>query len=187
MHVSDLLTIAIVVVVLVVRIFGRLRAQQVQPRRAIVMPLVLTVVGATQIASHAKGKPAVHLTHTDITWLVIAIAVSLLCGVVRGLTVKLSVRDGELFQQYRAVTVVLWFATIAVRLGVDVLAHHSGAGSAVTSNALLMMFGISLGGESLTVLGRAVTGGLPLPGQGSGRGGQFGDGRRDDTEFAGRR
>jgi hypothetical protein len=182
MNISSVLEIAIVAAVIVAKIVGRMRESQVQGRRMVVLPAVLIVVGATSIASHGKGRAAMHLTHTDLSFLVIGIVVSLLMGVARGATIELTARDGALFQRYRGVTVGLWFATIAVRLGMDAIGHGVGAASSVTSRALLLMFGVSLAGEALAVLGRAAMKGMPLPSMERGAG-RIAD-RRAKGDFA---
>jgi hypothetical protein len=120
------------------------------------LPLILTAVGGFETASLAGGAHPVKFAAADITYLVAAGAVSIVLGLVRGSTVRLADRGGVLMQRYTVLTAFLWLATVAVRLGMDLAASHSfGVATAVTGSSILMMFGLSLLGESATVAVRA--------------------------------
>lgn len=122
------------------------------------LPLILTVVGAFETVSLTRGAHPLKFDGADIAYLVLAGAVSVVLGLVRGGTVRLQDRGGQLTQQYTALTVVLWLATIGVRLCMDLVASHSfGVAAAVTGTSILMMFGLSLLGESAVVALRAGT------------------------------
>ena len=120
------------------------------------LPLILTAVGVFETASLTGGAHPVRFTDADIAYLAAAGAVSIVLGLVRGSSVRLADRGGVLTQRYTPFTAFLWLATVAVRLGMDAAASHSfGVASAVTGTSILMMFGLSLLGESAMVTLRA--------------------------------
>jgi hypothetical protein len=145
------------VVIIVWRIARKLQERPVRTDgRRWRLPLILTVVGGFETFSLASGKHPLTFTGADVTYLVAVGAVSVVLGVVRGSTVRLSDRDGTLTQKYSMLTVGLWLGTIALRLGLDTVASHSlGVAAAVTGTSILMMFGLSLLGESAMVAWRA--------------------------------
>lgn len=136
------------------------------------LPLILTAIGGFETASLTRGAHPITITPADLTYLVAVSAVSIVLGLIRGSTIRLSDRGGVLTQKYTGLTVGLWLGTIAIRLGLDLGASHAfGVAGAVTGTSILMMFGLSLLGESAAVAMR--TGGLG----GTGNGGGYGGGR----------
>lgn len=150
------------------------------------LPLILIVIGGFETVSLTRGSHPITLGTADLTYLVAVSAVSLVLGLIRGMTIRITDRGGVLTQKYTAVTVGLWLGSVAVRLGLDVGASHAfGVSGAVTGTSILMMFGISLLGESLAVATR--TGGLGGLGGGTGNGiggGLGGNGTGDRGGYA---
>jgi hypothetical protein len=142
------------------------------------LPLILTAIGAVETVSLTHGANSIKFDAADVTYLVAVGAISIVLGLVRGTTVRIADRGGVLTQKYTMLTAALWIATVAVRLGLDIISVHSfGVASAVAGSSILMMFGLSLLGESAIVAVR--TGTL---GGGSGQAG-----RADDLLGAGAR
>ena len=136
------------------------------------LPLILTAIGGFETDSLTRGAHPITISPADLTYLVAVSAVSIVLGLIRGSTVRISDRGGVLTQKYTGLTVGLWLGTVAIRLGLDVGAGHAfGVSSAVTGTSILMMFGLSLLGESAAVAMR--TGAL---GGGTGNGGKGGNG-----------
>jgi hypothetical protein len=136
------------------------------------LPLILTAIGGFETVSLTRGAHPITLTSADLGYLVAVSAVSVVLGLIRGTTIRIQDRGGMLTQKYTGLTVGLWLGTVAVRLGLDVGASHAfGVASAVTGTSILMMFGLSLLGESAAVALR--TGGYGGP---AGRGGFDGTG-----------
>lgn len=150
---STELQILLFVVIILWRLARKLRERPVKTDgRRWRLPLILTVVGAFETVSLTHGAHPVKFDGADVAYLVLAGAASIVLGLVRGATVHVQDRGGQLTQRYTALTVVLWLATIGVRLGIDVVARHSfDVPSAVTGTSILMMFGLSLLGESAVV------------------------------------
>jgi hypothetical protein len=135
------LTIVLVVAAIGYVLWSRMQGRPLKVRR-LLLPAVLTVLGILDLT----GSPAPHLTPKDITFLVVSVALSLVLGGARGATLELYPRDGELWQRYRPVTVVLWVALIAVKIVLLVIASAAGA---------------TAGGGATSLLGRS--GCLPRP------------------------
>jgi hypothetical protein len=116
------------------------------------LPLILTAIGGYETASLTRGAHPITISPADLTYLVAVSAVSIVLGLIRGSTIRISDRGGVLTQKYTGLTVGLWLGTVAIRLGLDVGASHAfGVASAVTGTSILMMFGLSLLGESAAV------------------------------------
>jgi hypothetical protein len=134
------------------------------------LPLILTAIGGYETYSLTRGAHPITFTAADVVYLAAVGGLSVVLGLVRGTTVRIFDRGGTLTQKYSVLTAVLWLATIAIRLGLDaVSAHAFGVSKAVTGTSVLMMFGLSLLGESAMVALRSgETGGGPRLGSGLG-------------------
>jgi hypothetical protein len=127
-------------------------------RRRWRLPIVLAVVGIANLVQLRHQTPPVTVTGTDLAFLIAGGLISAVLGALRGFTVRIYSQGGRLMQRYSVTTAALWIGTIVVRLGMDLAAPSLGVAKAVASASLLLMFGISLLGESLAVTAR--TGGL---------------------------
>lgn len=155
---TGLLALAAIAYVL----FRRLAGEPLEGRRLVVLPLVLLVLGATQV-------DGMHVTPLDVTLLVVGGAVGVVLGVLRGLTVQVYAKNGHLWYRYRAITIVVWLASLLLRLGQIVAGHALGADTKVMSAALLPVLALSLLAEALVVGKRALATGVPFAPQGSRR------------------
>jgi hypothetical protein len=136
------------------------------------LPVILIAIGvwATLGSQHKDSSGAViAMTSKDDTYLVVGALVSLGLGMARGATLEIANHAGQMMKRYRPLTAVLWFVLIAVRLGIDLYGGHMGVSSAVIGTSIMLMFGLSLLGESLTVAMRTgAIGGGGLGGAGGG-------------------
>ena len=164
-------------VIIVWRLARKLREQPIATdRQRWRLPLILTAIGGYETLALTRGAHPLTLTTADVAYLAVVGGLSVLLGLLRGATIRIRDHGGALTQQYTPLTAGLWLATIALRLGADLTAAHSlGVAAAVTGTSILMMFGLSLLGESLCVALRtgaspaAVRGLGPGPARGSGR------------------
>jgi hypothetical protein len=118
------------------------------------LPLILIAIGiyATVGSQHKTSSGAViAMTTKDYTYLVIGALVSLGLGMARGSTLQIAEHAGQLMKRYRPLTAVMWVVLIVVRLGIDLYGGHMGVSSAVIGTSIMLMFGLSLLGESLVV------------------------------------
>lgn len=149
-------TIALGVAAIGYVLWSRMQGQPLVPKRLIVLPAVLLVLGISDLTgSH-------HQTGADIGFLVGGALLSGALGAARGSTIELFARDGVLWQRYRPVTVALWVALILSKIVLAVIASATGAKGAAT-NGLLFTLGVSLLAESATVGPRALATHIPLP------------------------
>ena len=142
-----LLIVAGVGYILVRRVVGDI----VQVKSLLVLPVVLSGVGLFQLRD--LGPVDV----TTVGFLVAGVAVSLLIGALRGLTVYLGQRDGELWMRYRASTVGLWVLNFAVKGAlVPVEVAVTGGSVSDATHGLLLSVGLGILAESAVVLLRAM-------------------------------
>ncbi|MFE7116591.1 DUF1453 domain-containing protein [Streptomyces sp. NPDC057654] len=121
-----------------------------EAKRMLILPAVLSLVGLSNLSGG-------HLDVDAVVFLVGTGALSVLLGVLRGVSIRLSNRDGLVFMRYTWVTVALWVLNIVAKIGANLLLgaidpHMSG----VASDSLLLTIGIGMLAEGLMVLGRAV-------------------------------
>lgn len=151
------------VVVLVVIGLGhvlwqRMRGEPLQIKRLLVLPLVFIALGVIDLTA----PTAPHLRPADVAVLVAGAVVSVVLGAFRGATVELFPREGNLWQRYRVVTVLLWGVLIALKLLLTLVAHLVGAAAAGNSEGLMLTLGLSLLGEAVLVAPRALSTGAPF-------------------------
>jgi hypothetical protein len=139
------------------------------------LPLILIAIGvwATLGTQHKTSSGAViAMTSKDYTYLLVGALVSLGLGMVRGRSLEIADHAGQLMKRYRPLTAALWVVLIVVRLGIDLYGGHMGVSSAIIGTSIMLMFGLSLLGESLVVSMR--TGAIGGGGYG-GRNNSYGD------------
>ena len=139
--------VQIVIAVLVVGyiLHRRFVGSVLEARRLLVLPLILAAVGVAGLGDlHA-------LSASGVALLVAGTAVSVVLGLVRGATVRVADRDGVVWMRYRGVTVALWVLTIAVKIGLAVVAHGADA-----SSGAVLSLGLGIVAESVVILLRAL-------------------------------
>ena len=152
---SALFQIAIAAAVLVLVVARRFTPRPIRGNaRRWRLPLIMCAIGAWDLVSLGRHTPPIKITGTDLAFLVVGAAISGALGLLRGTTIRIYPLNGQLVQRYSPVTAALWIGTIAVRLGMDLAATSFGVAKDVASASLLLMFGISLLGESLIVAAR---------------------------------
>jgi hypothetical protein len=128
----------------------RLMGEPAQAKRMLILPAVLTVIGVTQLSGQVSSP-------TALVFLVGSAAISVVLGALRGMSVRISERDGVAFIRYTGVTIALWAANIAVKLGANFAlgAIDPKAGGAASAG-LLFTLGVGILAEGLVVLVRAL-------------------------------
>jgi hypothetical protein len=118
------------------------------------LPVILIAIGvyATLGSQHKTSSGAtIALTSKDYTYLVVGGLVCLVLGMLRGGTLEIADHAGQMMKRYRLPTAVLWVVLIVVRVGMDLYGKHVGVQSSITGTSIMLMFGLSLLGESLSV------------------------------------
>lgn len=151
------LWIAVAVVAVGYVMARRLAGEPVRVKRLVVLPLGLAAWGLVNLGKVANG-----LSTVDVVVLVVGGLVAVLAGMVRGTTIQVFVRDGVLWQRYRPLTIAVWVALVAVRVGLGFGATAVGAHRSVLTASLLLMLGLSLLGEAAVVLPRGLALGVPF-------------------------
>jgi hypothetical protein len=139
-------------------LWSRLKGQPLEAKRLLVLPVILIVVGVTDIT----GSSAPHLNGSDLAFLGVGVAIAVALGAARGATMELYPNGGELWQRYRLVTVALWLALIAAKLVLAAIAAATGASAGGGTNTLLLTLGVSLLAEAAIVGPRALSTGVPF-------------------------
>ncbi|MFD2472689.1 DUF1453 domain-containing protein [Amycolatopsis silviterrae] len=147
--VEIVLIVAAVAYLMVRRMIG----EPAQAKQMLILPAVLSVVGLSTLSGEVK-------TPASMAFLVGTAAISVVLGILRGTSVRITRRDGTAFVRYTALTVALWVANIVVKVGVnlalDAFDPHDAGG---VSNSLLLTLGLGILAEGLVVLYRALRAG----------------------------
>ena len=152
------LTIALAVAAVGYMLWSRMKGQPLQAKRLLVLPVVLTVLGTTDLT----GSSAPHLTGKDIGFLAAGAGLAAVLGAARGATIEIYPHDGELWQRYRPATAGLWITLIAARLILMLIAGAAHASAGGGASSLLLTLGVSLLAEAAIVAPRALSTGLPF-------------------------
>ncbi|MEV6607719.1 hypothetical protein [Kutzneria sp. NPDC051319] len=152
------LVLVLVGALVVLRVLGKqLTGSFVTAKSLVLMPAILIVIGlGGAVATVGAARPS------EILFFLVDAAVVVGLGLARGATARLSMRDGNLFQKGTPVTIVLWLATIAVRVGAGFLGHALGIEGALTAASALMLFGITIAAQNAMIYFRAQQRRLPL-------------------------
>jgi hypothetical protein len=133
-------------IVLILAAVGYLLARRVigepaQAKRMLILPVVLSLIG---LSGQVK-------TPLSLLFLVATAAIGVLLGALRGVSVRVSQREGLAFLRYTGVTVVLWVVNLAIKFGAI-----DPKDAAAVGNSLLLTFGLGILAEGLVVLYRAL-------------------------------
>lgn len=131
----------------------RLLGEPVQVKRLLVLPAVLCLVGLVHLTK-------VPQTALSVVFLVVTAGAGAAIGLGRGLTVRVSERDGAAFLQYTAFTVGLWVASVGVKFGAGfLLGAIDPVAERASSSGLLLTLGIGVLVEGVVVLAKATRSG----------------------------
>ncbi|WP_432839277.1 hypothetical protein [Dactylosporangium sp. CA-092794] len=171
----SLTTALIALAVIVLLMARRFAGEPLGARRLVVPPLILVVFGGYTL-SHLHFS-AVHSAAADGAVLGAGAVVAVLGGILRGLTVRVFVRNGHVWYRYTWITAVVWLALIVLRVGQLLAGRALGADQDVLSAGLLLILGLSFLGEAAIVGRRAIATGAPFAPRGARRDARSGAGR----------
>jgi hypothetical protein len=174
-----LANIAIYVALIVFVIYRRMVGSPVgSVRRLLALPVVLIVLGW---GDAAKGltKPL------DVTFTIVGCAISLVLGLARGRTDRLSERDGAPYVRWGWWSVGLFAANLIIKLVLDLAGIAAGETAKAAGSSLIISLGLTLLGEAAIVWYRSggavrLTSGPPAGQE------QWQDHRRDQGDLFGR-
>jgi hypothetical protein len=150
--------IGLAVAAIVVYVIGRqLVGEPMRGKRLIVLPAILTVVGALDLNSAHR-----HIGSADIVCLVIGGVVVAGIGLAQGRIMRLESRNGTLWAQLPVKGLWFWLALIVSRLTLTGLALGVHAHVAASTSTVVLMLGINRLGQAAVVGSRAVVAGIPF-------------------------
>jgi hypothetical protein len=168
--------IGLAVVGIVVYVIGRqLIGEPLRGKRLIVLPVVVTVVGALDL--HSSSHP---LRPIDTVLIVAGGLIVAGIGAAQGRAMRLESRDGALWAQLPARGLWLWLALVLSRLAMTALAFGVHAHVAASSAPILLLLGVNRLAQAAIVTPRAVLAGIPFAPEKDGQtflAGIFADGR----------
>ena len=151
MNSQTLLYLVIGVAVLGLLIFRNLRAQpvrQLNQRLFIILGVIGLIEAYQYLSQHHAGS-------TGVLALVGSLVLATVFGVIRAMTVRVWMKDGQPWSQGNVLTAVLWIVALGAHLGYDaILSAHkdiSGLGDAT----VLLYLAVSLAVQRVVIVTRA--------------------------------
>jgi hypothetical protein len=129
----------------------RWAGQLLEAKRLLIVPVILTIIGISDLH---KAHP---MNATTVAFIAAGVGLSIVIGLVRGATVYLGERNGELWMRYRASTIGLWVLNFALKIALLPIEHAvSPASSSASNDGILLAIGLGIVAETLVVLYRAL-------------------------------
>lgn len=150
-------------------VFRQVCGEPLRARRTLVLPVVLTVVGFTDL----RGHHGAHLGAADVVCLAVGAAGSAAIGCGFGGIMRLEPRDGFLWARLPLTGLWLWVGLLGWRLLCMGFAHAAHAHVAASSATLLFSLGVNRLGQAAVVLPRALAAGVPFAPEQGGHGPRF--------------
>lgn len=125
---------------------------RVNPRKLMMLPAVLAAVGLYNLKDVVGGQVSFSLI--DLWFILGQTVAAVAIGLVMGRVTKFKTTDAGTFSSAGLVGAGLWIAFIAVRLGLDTLAHVSGAHLAASIGIILLTVAVNRFTQNALVLAR---------------------------------
>lgn len=151
---SDSLFALVVVALVVAVVIRRFQGEPLRARDLLVTPAVLVGIGVYGLVKDVRPGGA------DLAWVLAGAVVGLLLGAARGLTPRLFVRHGHLWQRYTGWTLLAWVASVAINAGPGAMA--TAAGTLEQARPTTLSIGVGLLGEAMALALRAHGSGAPF-------------------------
>lgn len=153
----SVLTVLVAVGIVGYVIGRQLIGEPMRGKRLIVLPAVLTVIGAADL--HSSGR---HPGAADVLCIALSIVVAIGIGLAQGRAMRLESRNGALWAQLPTRALWLWLTLVAARVAIMVLAHGLHARLAASSATILVTLGVNRLAQAAVVTLRAVNAGIPF-------------------------
>jgi hypothetical protein len=134
-------------------IFKQVKGELLQGKRTVLLPLILTAIGYSDLHDSAA-----HFSHADLVCLAVSLGSSILVGLAFGAVTRLRDRDGYLWAQLPVGGLWLWGAMIVSR--VAVFALGSALHSHVATSSLLLSLGLNRLAQAAVIAPRAMAMGV---------------------------
>ncbi len=129
-------------------------------QRSLIFPIGLGIYGAVILNSTSKHHP---VTAASAALLCLSAAASVGFGVIRGRTIELFERDGELWERATWATIAGWIGLLVTRILIVAAATVAGATLAASPSSIPLMLAITLAAQMIVVGQRARETGLAIP------------------------
>jgi hypothetical protein len=128
--------------------------------RSLIFPIGLGIYGAVVLDGTARRHP---LTPASAALLLLSAVASIGFGVMRGRTIELFVRDGQLWERATWTTIAGgWGGLLATRVALIATASVIGAQLAASPTSIPLMIAITLAAQMVVVSQRARATGVPI-------------------------
>jgi hypothetical protein len=114
-------------------------------RKLFVLPVLLIILGFGDVTQGASAKPL------EVTLTVIAGAISLGLGLMRGRVDKLSERNGAPFVQWGAASLLLFVGNLLTKVVLDIIGLAAGSAGSAVGKSLVLTLGLTLLGEAIVL------------------------------------
>jgi hypothetical protein len=127
-------------------LYLRVRGRPVKEGRGLfVLPVLLIVLGSGDVTRGASAKPL------EVVLTVVAGAISLGLGLMRGRVDKLSERNGAPFVQWGAASLLLFVGNLVTKLILDAIGLAAGSAGSTVGRSLVLTLGLTLLGEAIVL------------------------------------
>ena len=128
--------------------------------RSLLFPIALGIYGIVLITDTTRHQA---LTVASALLLVLSAAASIGFGVIRGRTIELFMRGGELWERASWTTIgVGWGGLLVARVALIGIAAAIGAKVAASPTSIPLMLAVTLGAQMIVVRERAKASGVPI-------------------------
>jgi hypothetical protein len=148
---NTLLYLVIGIAVLGLLIFRNLRAQPVRQVNQRLF-LILGVIGVIETYQYLAKH---HVDTTVIAALAGSLVLAAVFGVIRAVTVRVWLKDGQAWSQGNVITAILWVVALGAHLGYDALLDHHKDLSGLGEATVLLYLVVSLIVQRVVVTTRA--------------------------------
>ena len=139
-------------------IFRQVQGEPLRGRRTVLLPVILTVIGFTDL----RGNGGAHLQPSDVTCLIVGAAGSAVIGLAFGAVTRLESRNGYLWARLPVRGLWLWAALAAWRGISFALAAAMHAHIAASSATRLFSLGVNRLAQAAVIVRRAMAAGVPF-------------------------
>jgi hypothetical protein len=152
-----LLRVALIVGIIAFVVGRQLIGEPLRGRRVLILPIVLTVVGVTDLSSGGHRVQPV-----DVLCLIIGAVLAAGIGLAQGAVMRIESRNGYLWGQLPSKGLLLWCTLVTSRIAMTGVALGLHAHIAASSATILLMLGINRLGQAGAVIVRAMGSGIPF-------------------------
>jgi hypothetical protein len=146
--------------VIVVFFIVRQRRSDRYEERSVIFPVGLGTYGVVILNGAAKAHP---ITAASAGLLGLSGAASVVFGIVRGRTIELFERNGELWERATWATIAGWGGLLVTRVIIIAVAAVIGATLAASASSIPLMLAVTLATQMIVVGQRARDTGLAIP------------------------